>query len=129
MFLIVVFLLWLIVQLLVPTGNLRAKAMLIKTRSDERMIATSLAEQAAKIGGLTNLKQQFVLEALFVENQNQIWLKTNAAGRVMDVWKTPYQIELRSSTNFIVRSAGPDQEFGNKDDIIFDGVSNDFVKP
>ena len=32
-------------------------------------------------------------------------------------------------TNFIIRSAGPNKIFGDDDDIIFNSLPNDFVKP
>jgi len=53
----------------------------------------------------------------------------NSQGELLDVWHTPYQIKIVAQTNFIVRSAGPDQKFGDKDDIIFNSASNGFVKP
>lgn len=48
---------------------------------------------------------------------------------MMDPWKTPYQIRFIAQTNFIISSAGKDKTFGTKDDIIFNSVSNNFVKP
>jgi len=54
---------------------------------------------------------------------------TNENGELLDVWQTPYQIAVVSRTNFIIHSAGRDQKFGDADDIIFNSVSNDFVKP
>jgi hypothetical protein len=54
---------------------------------------------------------------------------TNENGELLDVWQTPYQIEIISQTNFIVHSAGRDQKFGDADDIIFNSASNNFVKP
>jgi hypothetical protein len=127
--LLVFFLLWLVAEFLFPANNLRTKAMIIKTRSDERLISTLLGEQAGKTGGLTNLNQQFILDLLLATNQNQFWLNTNAAGEVIDIWQTPYRIALVRRTNFIISSAGPNRKFGDKDDIIFNSVSNDFVKP
>lgn len=123
------FLFWLVAEQLFPDGSLKTKARTVKTRSDERLMAIVLAEQAVRIGGLTNLNQQFVLKSLFAGNQNQIWLSTNAAGEVVDTWQTPYQIELVGPTNFVFRSAGQNKKFGDKDDIVFNSVSNSFVKP
>jgi hypothetical protein len=48
---------------------------------------------------------------------------------MVDPWETPYQIEFFQQTNFILRSAGKDKIFGDADDIIFNSISNDFVKP
>jgi hypothetical protein len=109
---------------------LKAKthAVIVKTRSEERSMASLLGEQAGKIGGLTNLNQLFILDTLFASNQNRFQLNTNAAGEVIDIWQTPYKIEVSGQTNFVVHSAGRDKNFG-KDDIIFNSLSNDFIKP
>ena len=48
---------------------------------------------------------------------------------MVDPWKTPYKIEFFQQTNFIICSAGKDKIFDDADDIIFNSVSNDFVKP
>jgi hypothetical protein len=129
MLLLTLFLLWLVAELLFPTNNSRTKAMIIKTRTDERLMSALLGEQAGKTGGLTNLDRLFVLNSLLATNQNHFWFDTNISGEVVDIWQTPYQIELAGRTNFIIRSAGKDRKFGDKDDIIFNSLSNDFVDP
>jgi hypothetical protein len=48
---------------------------------------------------------------------------------MVDPWETPYQIQFFQQTYFIIGSAGKDKIFGDADDIIFNSVSNDFVKP
>ena len=48
---------------------------------------------------------------------------------MVDPWETPYKIDFYQQTNFILRSAGKDKIFGDADDIIFNSVSNNFVKP
>ena len=103
--------------------------MIAKTRSDERWMSALLGEKAGEMGGLTNLNQQFVLDSLLVANQNQFRIDTNVAGEVIDVWQTPYRIELAGRTNFIINSAGRNRKFGDKDDIIFSSALNDFVRP
>jgi len=50
-------------------------------------------------------------------------------GEWLDWWRTPYQIKIVATTNFIIQSAGSNKIFGDADDIIFNSVSNDFVKP
>ena len=54
---------------------------------------------------------------------------TNSAGEMLDSWKVPFKIEVLAQTNFTIRSAGKDKIFGDADDVIFNSVSNDFVKP
>jgi len=53
----------------------------------------------------------------------------NAAGEFTDPWKTPYAINFPTTNIFVLGSAGPNRIFGDKDDIIFNSVSNDFVIP
>jgi len=53
----------------------------------------------------------------------------NAAGEFADPWGMPYKINFLSTNNFVIASAGKDKIFGNKDDIIFNSASNDFVRP
>ncbi len=113
----------------VATEKDKAKARIIKTRSDERWISQLLEEQAVKTGGLTNLDRRFVLNSLLAANQNNFWFDTNTSGEVVDIWQTPYRIDLAGRTNFIIRSAGKDRQFDDEDDIVFNSVSNDFVKP
>jgi hypothetical protein len=127
--LLALFFLWLVAEFLVQPKNSRTKAMIIKTRSDERWLSALLEERAVKTGGLTNLDRRFVLNSLFATDQNHFWLDTNTSGDVVDIWQTPYRIELAGRTNFIIRSAGKDRKFGDQDDIVFNSVSNDFVKP
>ena len=55
--------------------------------------------------------------------------ETNSAGEIFDAWKAPFKIEIVAKTNFIIRSSGKDKIFGDADDIIFNSVSNSFVKP
>ena len=115
----------------VPTEKDKAKAMILLTRSEARLIASQMEEQVVKLGGLTNINTQFVLNSLITTNKSQFLLvaRTNVLGEVLDIWQTPYRIELVGPTNFIVRSAGKNQKFGDADDIIFNSASNDFVKP
>jgi hypothetical protein len=48
---------------------------------------------------------------------------------MVDPWGTPYQIVFFQQTNFVICSAGKDRKFGDADDIIFNSISNDIVKP
>jgi hypothetical protein len=42
---------------------------------------------------------------------------TNGAGELLDGWATPYRIEFIDRSNFVIRSAGKNRTFGDKDDI------------
>ena len=105
--------------------------MIAKTRSDERLMAILLQENAFKTGGLTNLSKAFILDSLQAtgEFQHLFVARTNAAGEPVDLWQTPYRIELAGPTNFVIHSAGKNQKFGDADDIVFNSALNDFVTP
>jgi type II secretory pathway pseudopilin PulG len=47
----------------------------------------------------------------------------------VDPWRTPFAINFLSTNGFVISSAGPNRKFGDADDIIFNSLSNDFVKP
>jgi hypothetical protein len=50
-------------------------------------------------------------------------------GEFLDPWGTPCAINFPSTNSFVVSSAGKDKVFGDADDIIFNSISNGFVKP
>jgi len=90
-----------------------------------------LEEKASKVGGLTNIPKEFILNPFLTTNKYRgisFTTHTNALGELIDIWQTPFQIKLAGETNFIISSAGPNKKFGDADDIIFNSVSN-FVKP
>ena len=97
-------------------------------------MSTLLENQTVKVGGLTNIDGQFILATLSaVDNQSMFstnsLFRTNISGEIIDVWQTPYRIELIAPTNIIIQSAGKDKILGGADDIIFNSLSNDLVKP
>ena len=50
-------------------------------------------------------------------------------GQCVDGWGTAFQIDFSPTNNLVILSAGIDKAFGSKDDLIFNGSTNDFVKP
>jgi len=116
----------------VPTEKEKTKAKVLETFVEERSMAELLAGEALETGGLTNVPGQFLLNPFLRTNKYtgiSFTSRTDASGVLIDIWQKPFQIKLVGQTNFIIRSAGPDQKFGDADDIIFNSVSNDFVKP
>jgi hypothetical protein len=110
-----------------PVGKTRA--MVFNTINDERQIASGLQQRAIATGSLSNIDNSFIFHALFGTNDYRFGYRTNTLGEVLDIWEMPYQIQIVARTNFVIRSAGPNKKFGDADDIIFNSVSNDFVKP
>ncbi len=109
----------------------RTKARITETHFEERLMAAKLKEQAIKLGGMTNLLNEFILSALRTTNEPRFPFanRTNASSQFVDIWQTPFQVNLVGLTNFTIRSAGPNLKFGDADDIIFNSASNGFVKP
>jgi len=56
-------------------------------------------------------------------------LKFDSQNECLDPWGTPFKINFPTTNCFIIASAGPDKIWDTKDDITFNSVSNDFVKP
>jgi hypothetical protein len=128
-----VYLAWLALLLLLvivssifhPSPDRKASAKNLKTRSDEKFFAFMLKNQLADINLLAS--NEFVLSSIPI--QYNFGFGTNHSGAMVDAWQTPYRIELIGQTNFVVHSAGKDKIFDDADDIIFNSLSNDFVKP
>ena len=115
---------------LVPTEKDKTKANVLGTRMEERIISELLLNQILRTSGLTNLPNDFILNSLHNTNEHHFFVnRTNAASQVVDIWQTPFKFELIGQTNLIISSAGPNQKFGDKDDIVFISGSNSFVNP
>jgi hypothetical protein len=119
-----------IISIFFTDRNYGARARILNVMNDERLIASTLGQRAAEIGGLTNIDNDFVVQTMFGPLRlNYHPDRTNSQGGILDIWKTPFRIEFIPPTNFVVCSAGPDKKFGDADDINFNSASNDFVKP
>ena len=116
----------------VPTEKEKAKAKVLETIGEERSMGDLLEQKASEVNGLTNIPNEFILNPFLITNTYEgisFTTRTNALGEIIDIWQTPFQIKFLGQTNFIINSAGPNKIFGDADDIIFNSVSNDFVKP
>jgi hypothetical protein len=120
------FLCWLVYSG-VPTAKEKTKAKVLETRVEERSMGELLEGKIPEVGGLTNIPTEFILNPF--HPSDPFANRTNTFGETIDSWQTPFQIKFSEQTNFIICSAGPNKIFGDADDIIFNSVSNDFVKP
>lgn len=117
----------------------KAKAQMISTRLQETDLVAALKAYSNSYGVLPVGDTESVERILAGENlqgknpQKTAFLNfirhSEHPNEMIDPWGTPYQIEFSLQTNFVISSAGRNQKFGDKDDIIFNSVSNDFVKP
>jgi len=125
------FLCWLVCSG-VPTEKGNAKAKVLETIGEERSMGDLLEQKASEVNGLTNIPNEFILNPFLITNTYEgisFTTRTNTFGELIDTWQTPFQIKFAGQTNFIIRSAGPNKIFSDADDIIFNSISNDFVKP
>ena len=114
-------------------GGRQPKIPLAKTEIAK--LRAALNQYRAEFGEYPSGTSAEILKILLRENSKKIQFFTvnpkwvNSAGELVDPWKTPYEIKIFQQTNFAIRSAGPNRAFGDKDDFIFNSVSNNFVKP
>jgi hypothetical protein len=94
------------------------------TKIELQNIAAALNKYLSVSNSLPAGDSTTILRALIGSNHTGTILvnprKTNASGEMLDMWSTPYRIEIAQQTNTIIRSAGPNRRFGDKDDIVFD---------
>jgi hypothetical protein len=120
--------------LLTPrSGPPRSK--IIRCKVNVMMLHAGIINYQNEFGSYPTGDCAQVLKKLFGDNPKKIeFLRpqntfTNQAGEFLDPWGTPYAINFLSTNSFVISSAGKDKIFGDKDDIIFNSVSHDFVKP
>lgn len=123
-----------VVSLFLPTFGGPGSAGRARTRRE--VIAINVALRQRGFGWLDTQFQlgldQSIPAAFFGSTNRGILIhasKTNLNGELLDHWRTPYRIKVNIQTNYVIRSAGQNRKFGDKDDIVFDSLKNDFVKP
>jgi hypothetical protein len=117
----------------------KVKAQIISTRLTETAMATALKAYSntysvLPVGNTESVERILAGENLYGKNPQKIshllFMQTaEHPNKMVDSWGTPYQIEFLQRTNFVILSAGRNQKFGDADDIVFNSISNDFVKP
>jgi len=99
-------------------------ARIAATKYEEERIATKLKQLLSSTPPLFGDNQAIHRAVLTSADTNLPVFKphwTNAAGEALDMWGTPYQIQIVHGTNFVIRSAGKNCILGDKDDVVFDG--------
>jgi hypothetical protein len=123
-----------------PSPYSKARSQILIALSDETQIATALKSYLITYGVLPVGDTESVERILAGENLHGrnpqktsffLVFKQTAEhpNEMVDPWGTSYEIEFLPQTNFVIRSAGKDKIFGDADDIIFNSVSNGFVRP
>jgi hypothetical protein len=130
----------LVVSVLNPlSGNrFRNGAKRVATRNEIKVTTWMLGEYIKSnnrlpVGGnaaiISALSATFTNDFHPLTSEPTSRMQTNSIGELVDYWQVPLQIQVVGTTNFIFRSAGPNKQFNDADDIIFNSASNDFVKP
>jgi len=106
-----------------------------RARLDESQLGAGMEEYKSVFGNYPTGENASVVRALGGDNPKKLLLlnlgvnSTNKNGELIDPWKTPYKIVFDGTNCFTIFSAGPNQTFGDKDDIVFNSVSNNLVMP
>jgi Type II secretion system (T2SS), protein G len=109
-------------------------AKIPRAQTDEEQLSIGIQSYGQVFGSYPTGENSNVVRMLIGDNpRKMVFLNFRRPAKhpneMVDPWETPYQIEFSKQTNFIIRSAGKDKIFGDADDIVFNSVSNDFVKP
>jgi hypothetical protein len=124
----------LLLAMLAPVHNYGGASKKVMCRIELSDLRTALNAYHDKYSNYPIGENSNIVSALAGDNsQKTVFLNFRRTmehpNEMVDPWETPYQIEFFQQTNFVIRSAGKDKIFGDADDIIFNSVSNDFVKP
>jgi len=110
-----------------------------RTKVDESQIATALESYSSTYsaflsGDTESIERILNGEDLNGKNPRKIQFlnfrrSIEHTNEMVDPWGMPYKINFPSTKDFVIASAGKNKIFGDTDDIIFNSVSNGFVKP
>lgn len=131
--LVVVFVIFpLFVRLVLPNPSGKIRAKIYFTRLEITKIAAILNHYAADSADYPFSNSWVFPSRLTAEERrdlSHLASNTNAQGVLLDAWQTPLQVETRMQTDVVIRSAGPNRIFIDKDDIVYDGSRTNFVRP
>jgi hypothetical protein len=134
-FLVVICLGFILFGLLLAPASGPSRGKNIRCKVDLLMLHAEMVNYQNEFGSYPTGDCAQISKTLFGDNPRKIeFLRPknmfiNQAGEFLDPWGTPYVINFSSANSFVISSAGKDKILGDKDDIIFNSVSNGFVKP
>ncbi|MGA2178510.1 MAG: type II secretion system protein GspG [Verrucomicrobiota bacterium] len=106
-----------------------------RAQMDERHLAWGMEQYKLAFDSYPTGENTIFVRMLAGNNPTKLKLinlsvhSTNENGEFIDPWGTPYKIISSHTNRVTIFSAGIDKIFGDKDDIIFNSASNDYVKP
>ena len=104
-------------------------------RMDLMDIKNALDGYQSKYGCYPTGNELEVVKILRGDNQQRYQFlnikpnRLNPDKKYADPWGTPFAINFPSTNSVVLSSAGRDKTWGDKDDIIFNSISNGFVNP
>jgi hypothetical protein len=131
----VVFFILVLTALLLPIHFRPKPPLIMKCRVELSGLEEAIKGYQATYGNFPSGNRVEVIKALMGNNPRKIqFICVNAGnlspnGEYLDPWKTPYAFVFSATNGFILSSAGKDKIWGDQDDLIFNRVSNRFVKP
>ena len=93
---------------------------------DRTQLITATEQYQAKYGSYPSGGRREFIRSLLGDNPDKTVFvefnrrKFSPAGEFLDPWGTPYEIQITPDTNVVVRSAGKNKRFGDKDDTVSD---------
>ena len=124
----------LLIGLLLPVSGPRSAGKKVMCRLEVENLNTAINQFKITFGKYPTGENSNIVGVLSGNNSQKIVFLNfrqtlEHPNEMVDPWNTPYKIEFFQQTNFVIRSAGKDKIFGDADDIIFNSVTNNFVKP
>jgi len=112
--------------LLIPAIPRGQDAKIVLCRTEIARLITATEQYQAKYGSYPPGGRREFIRSLLGDNSDKIAFvelnrsRFNPAGEFLDPWGTPYEIQITTDTNLVVRSAGKNKKFGDKDDEVSD---------
>ena len=100
-----------------------------------RLISNALHQYRKDMGGYPTGKTESILQQLRATNtlgKNYLLYPLRQGYSIYeyaDSWGTPFHIEINQASNFVVRSAGKNRQFGDGNDLVLLSSSNNLVNP
>lgn len=128
------FFILLLLAMIVPVNIGGGPAKIPRAKMEEVQLSQGLNNYEITFGAYPSRENSNIVKVLAGDNpQKTVFLNfrrtSEYPNEMVDPWGTPYAINFSSTNSFVISSAGKDKVFGDADDIIFNSVSNNFVKP
>lgn len=134
-YLIAVPLILLLIVMLLPAISGGRPTRQQRCTLEMQLISDALQQYQKETGGYPTGQTENILQQLRATNAlgNQYLLYPFRQGysiyEYVDPWGTPFRIEIGQGSNFVIRSAGKNGEFGDGNDLVLHSSSNNLVNP